>query len=203
MSQFSPIAYIDSVPLAGGFSQFSPIAYIDNVELAAPAVSGFSPIAYIDNVELAAPAVSGFSPIAAESAMLQAPAGWQYIIVSGTPWASFARSLLEGATPAAVSGDILAVSTQTTPGNIDITVFPDGTFLLDSADTGTPQTFEYKLWRRSTATWTPVETVYLTSEEEPVLRAWNGTSWETGQLRAWNGTSWETGQLRAWNGTSW
>jgi hypothetical protein len=35
------------------------------------------------------------------------------------------------------------------------------------------------------------------------IRAWNGSSWVTGNLMRWTGSIWQAETLKRWNGSSW
>lgn len=37
----------------------------------------------------------------------------------------------------------------------------------------------------------------------PLLKRWNGSSWQTVVLRRWNGSSWVVNPIKRWNGSSW
>ena len=91
--------------------------------------------------------------------LLPAATGKQYIVVGNLPWPDESFSLLQDADPAAQPGDVLEVDLVTIEGEFSITVFEDGTFVLDDDDDGTEQTFQYRLWRAATATWTSLATV--------------------------------------------
>jgi len=56
------------------------------------------------------------------------PAGKQNITVSGLPWSANAYSILTGASPAVINGDVMQVDLLSTPGRYPVTVNSDGTF---------------------------------------------------------------------------
>jgi len=109
------------------------------------------------------------APYAISNVALSPPAGKAYVEVAGLPWTPTSLSLLEGADPAAVVGDLIESDTTTTPGGFSVTVYPDGTFSLGNQDDGTQQSFEYRLWRRADTTWYGPETVTLadTTQNQP------------------------------------
>ena len=58
------------------------------------------------------------------------PANKQYKDVGGLPWVPPALSILQGASPPAVNGDVMVVDTFSSPGNYPITLDQDGTFIV-------------------------------------------------------------------------
>jgi hypothetical protein len=92
------------------------------------------------------------------------PAGSGYVSVANLPWSAGALSVLEGADPAALAGDVIRWDLATSPSGFAVTMHPDGTFNLDEHDDGTQQTFAYRLWRHLGRTWHGPETVTLEGE---------------------------------------
>jgi len=58
------------------------------------------------------------------------PANKQYKDVAGLPWTPPALSILQGASPAAVNGDVMVVDKVSTPGGYAITLNANGTFAV-------------------------------------------------------------------------
>lgn len=108
--------------------------------------------------------IGGNGTIEAEGETPGAPAGKGWVFVAGLPWDPNHRSVLEGASPPAVNGDVIEWDLITTPGGFGITMNADGTFAFDDDD-NTTQTFEYRLFRQETFTWYGPETVTVLSSD--------------------------------------
>jgi hypothetical protein len=106
--------------------------------------------------------------VVSPSQLLEPFAGHGRVIVAGLPWNENYRSVLEGADPPAVAGDILDYALTTTPGEFAVAMESDGTFALGNEDDYTTQTFEYALWRRSAAAWYGPETVSVVGDDPPL-----------------------------------
>lgn len=97
--------------------------------------------------------------------LAQPPTGKSYVTVADLPWPVGSRSVLEGASPAAVAGNVIENDTTTTPSGFGVTMRPDGTLALETDDGFSEQTLEYRLWRYNY--WVGPETVTLEGEAIP------------------------------------
>ncbi len=64
------------------------------------------------------------------TAGIAVPAGKQIVTVSGLPWSVTAYSILTGASPTVINGDVIMTDLRSTPGNYPITMNSDGTFKI-------------------------------------------------------------------------
>lgn len=97
--------------------------------------------------------MSMYTPIYTTGEMLDPPIGKGWILVDELPWTEASRSVLEGANPPAIMGDVLEWDLVTFPSSFDVIMNPDGTFELGPDDDETYQTFNYRLWRTTDSTW--------------------------------------------------
>ena len=126
-----------------------------------------APFALLDVALLASGTTA---PYALGDVLLATPAGKARVVVADLPWDEAHLSILEGADPPAVNGDVIEHDAVTSPGGFSVTVNPDGTFFFGANDDGSTQTFDYRLWRRETGAWTTTATVTVNEPSDiPVL----------------------------------
>lgn len=104
------------------------------------------------------------------------PTGKQYVVVD-VPWDAEDESILDGASPAAVDGDIIEIDTLSS-GSYAITCEDDGTFVIASGGDTSRQDFDARFYDVSIAAWSddPAVTFYVNSQaptlvdpEDPVV----------------------------------
>lgn len=96
--------------------------------------------------------------IAYKTIALLPPAGKGFVNLSGYPSLSPSLVVGDGATPSLVDGDQVEYDLLSNLGNA-VTVYPDGTFLIDAAVTSS---FTYRVWDASDSTWSNTATITVT-----------------------------------------
>jgi hypothetical protein len=92
------------------------------------------------------------------------PTGKQYTTVAGLPWPGGSLSVLQGATPPAVNGDVIVSDINTQPDIYTVVMNSDGTFTINVTFNTARQSFNYQLYRVGSQIFDGPATVWINNK---------------------------------------